>query len=111
MYLAGPYRAPTPIGVAWNVARAEAAGRAITALGHRVIVPHSLSKPLDPDNRRGDQWWLDMTMDLLERCDAIVTMPDLWQSEGSVAEVARAADLGMQHFTLRDILGEVEWVE
>ena len=54
-----------------------------------------------------DRYWLDATMELLERADAVL-LADKWQgSEGSRAEVVRAEAKGLPVFT--SVWDAAEW--
>jgi hypothetical protein len=98
IYIAGPFRGADGFAVHMNVVRAEAAMYALidAALkqGTEVAVccPHSMTKNLD--RTFTDQYWLDATLEWLDRCDAIL-MLDGWEaSEGAKGEEARARATG-----------------
>jgi hypothetical protein len=101
VYIAGPYRRPN---CAINASRAICVGHELRSmLGVVVIVPH-LSILEDMICPEDDQYWLDVTMDMMRGCDAVFRMPG--ESEGSDAEVAEATRLGIPVFTHRAALAE-----
>ncbi len=62
-------------------------------------MPHSNTGNMDfslPD--LGDQYWLDATMELLRRCDAVVLAPGWQYSEGTKLEIAEAERLKIPVF-------------
>lgn len=91
LYIAGPFRGDPRT----NTAKAVAWGAHYTALGHPCIVPHLISRDLDPLNRMGDDWWLSATLKLMETCDEVVLTPGWYESEGCLAEMRRACELGL----------------
>lgn len=70
IYIAGPFRGPTPYDVRRNVERARDLGLAVARLGGYPVIPHTMT--CDFDKLLTDQFWLDGTMEMLRRCDAVV---------------------------------------
>ncbi len=85
VYIAGPFRGQTPYEVHANVCAAEALGLAVARLGGYPIIPHTMTQHFD--KLLTDQFWLEGTMELLRRCDALVARPNWRQSTGATAEV------------------------
>lgn len=111
VYIAGPYRAPTPEDIRRNVRAAEALGQAVieTGLPLLPVVPHSIGHRfgyLRPDD---EGYWLPATMALMERCHVVLMIPGWEDSEGSVEERARALALGLPVFETVDDL--VKWAQ
>lgn len=116
IYIAGPYRPYTCadgtwVGTPMNIRNAEVtAVNLVNALGRYglfPVVPHL--NTLDFENQveqNDDQYFLDGTMAMLERCDAVLlTMPNADEvSSGTKAEVHRAHQLGIQVYRSFDAL-------
>lgn len=95
-YIAGPFRASTPLGVRRNVEAARDLGLHVAEAGLYPIIPHMLTQEFD--KLLTDQFWLDGTMALLDRCDVIVLTEHWARSKGASAERLRALELGMPAF-------------
>lgn len=116
IYIAGPYRPYTGadgiwIGTPMNIAHAEStAVNLVNALGRYglfPVVPHLNTRDFENQvEQNDDQYFLDGTMALLERCDAVLlTMPGADEvSSGTKAEVHRAHQLGIQVYRSFDAL-------
>lgn len=94
IYVAGPYRAATRAAIAQNIAAARQVGLAAALLGWFPVIPHSNTSHLDhyaPE--LPDEFWLRGTMEMMERCDAVVLVSGWEQSHGTQAEIARADEL------------------
>lgn len=108
IYIAGPYRPYTCadgtwVGTPMNIRNAEVtAVNLVNAFGRYglfPVVPHLNTRDFENQvEQNDDQYFLDGTMALLERCDAVLlTMPDAdVVSVGTKAEVHRAYQLGIQ---------------
>lgn len=108
IYIAGPYRPYTCadgtwVGTPMNIRNAEVtAVNLVNELGHLglfPVVPHLNTRDFENQvEQNDDQYFLDGTMSLLERCDAVLlTMPNAdVVSVGTKAEVHRAHQLGIQ---------------
>lgn len=88
IYIAGPFRGPTPLDVRRNVERARDAGLLVAQLGAYPIIPHTMTAEFD--KQLDDQFWLDGTMEMLRRCDALLLIPYWDQSTGARAEAQYA---------------------
>jgi nucleoside 2-deoxyribosyltransferase len=94
IYVAGPYRSQTREGVEMNIQAARHVAALCCRKGWSVICPHSNTSHLDAVvNNVDDQFWLDTTMELLRRCDAVVLVPGWQYSSGTLAEIAEAERL------------------
>lgn len=108
VYIIGPYRADTELGIALNVGRAAAVWRELTEAGYHAFCPHTASGPLDFHNGAplGDRFWLDWTLEELRRSDACVLVPDadgltpMHDSLGAAAEWLEADALRKPVYTL-----------
>lgn len=98
VYVAGPYSAPTREGVAANIAKAEAIGKAIIQAGYVPVIPHRITGhwETDPtfDHWTHDDWMQRFCLPLLDRCDAILMMPGWEHSKGSRMEYEYAGKAG-----------------
>ena len=116
IYIAGPYRPYTCadgtwVGTPMNIRNAEVtAVNLVDTLGHLglfPVVPHLNTRDFENQvKQNNDQYFLDGTMALLERCDAVLlTMPNADEvSSGTKAEVHRAHQLGIQVYRSFDAL-------
>lgn len=93
IYVAGPFRAETPWKVEQNVRRAEGFALALAQEGAVPLCPHAMYRHFDKSCP--DQFWLDATLGLLARCDALMLLPGWKRSSGSVAEREWAEAHGM----------------
>ena len=94
IYVAGPFRAKTAYGIHLNVLKAEAKALELWRDGWVVICPH-----LNTANFQGelpDEVWLEGTMEMLKRCDAVYFLSGWEASEGSKQELKEAERLGME---------------
>lgn len=116
IYIAGPYRPYTCadgtwVGTPMNIRNAEVtAVNLVNELGHLglfPVVPHLNTRDFENlVKQNDDQYFLDGTMAVLERCDAVLlTMPNAdVVSTGTKAEVHRAHQLGIQVYRSFDAL-------
>lgn len=105
IYCAGPYRHPDPLS---NARHAIAVGSQIRdSLGVIDDVPH-LSLLEDMMFPRPPEYWLDVTMERMRRCDAVYRY-SMRFSPGSDAEIAEAERLGIPCFF--DMEKLAQWVK
>lgn len=93
VYIAGPFRGAKPFDVEQNVRRAEFFGLYVALAGATPLIPHSMYRFFD--KQLDDAFWIDSTLGLLRRCDAILAIPGWHGSVGSRGEVELARTLGM----------------
>ena len=96
VYCAGPFRASTPWGIEQNVRRAEEVGLEVAKAGAVPLIPHAMYRFFQ--NSLPDEFWLEGTLELLRRCDALVLTEGWEASTGSRGEVAEAKRLGIPVF-------------
>lgn len=92
-YACGPYRANTIRGVVENIRAAEAVALELWRMGFAVICPHKNSALFD--GAAPDSVWLEGDLEILVRCDLLVTCEGWWDSKGSMKEVAVAGVRGI----------------
>ena len=93
IYIVGPFRGPTPLDVRLNVEHARTYGLIVAKAGGYPIIPHTMTA--DFDKQLDDQFWLDGTMEMLSRCDAIALIPHWRLSTGARAEKDAAEVFGL----------------
>jgi nucleoside 2-deoxyribosyltransferase len=91
IYVAGPYRGD----VDGNIAKARAVAAQCYLAGFDVICPHMNTAKMDEDTGLPDSFWLQTTLNLLRRCDAVVLVPGWEKSQGTLAEIEYAESVGM----------------
>lgn len=94
VYVAGPYTAPTPRGVKKNISLARHCARAVAEVpGLFPVVPHQLGIGIE---EVGDYaYWIEATLEVMRRCDAVYAIPGWEKSKGAVGEVKEAKRLGL----------------
>lgn len=97
IYVAGPYRGKTREEVAQNVAAARHVGKLCAIEGFFPVMPTVNTAHFDHDfpHVQNDQFWIDGTLELMRRCDAVVLVDGWQRSTGAVGEVAEAEKLGI----------------
>ena len=91
VYIAGPFRADTPFEIAENVRRAERWGLAVAQAGYMPLIPHANTALFH--GQCTEKFWIEGTMELLRRCDAVVVTPGFEGSSGTKGEIIEAARL------------------
>jgi nucleoside 2-deoxyribosyltransferase len=102
VYIAGPFRGPTPWDVECNIRRAEELALQVNQLGCFAMVPHTMTRFFD--KQCTDQHWLDGTLEMMRRCDGVIFAADWQRSSGARAEHDEALRLGMPLFYAIDDL-------
>jgi len=93
IYVAGPYRG----NVEANVRNAELNAAKLALGGLSFICPHSNGHPHDALGL-SDQYWIDMTLEIMRRCDAVFVVGNWRDSEGTLGEIKEAYKLGKPVF-------------
>jgi len=104
VYVAGRFRGPTAWAIETNIRRAEEVGFAVSQLGAMPLIPHANTRWFHGEGT--EQFWLDGTLELLRRCDAVMMVAGWEQSVGARGEKAEAERLGMPVFTK---IEDLEW--
>jgi hypothetical protein len=84
VYVAGPYRGINSWEVEQNIRSAENYGMQIAKVGAVPVVPHTMYRFWN--GTQTDQFWLNATLEILKRCDAIFMCPNWIDSNGSQSE-------------------------
>jgi hypothetical protein len=107
VYIAGKFRGPHAWAIECNIRAAENTGMMVAELGAMPLIPHANTRFFH--GALPDAFWLEGTLELLRRCDAVFTVSNWAGSKGARAEVDEAARLGLPVFhhlyRLRDWLG------
>lgn len=88
VYVAGKFRGPTAWEIEQNIRRAETVGMEVAKLGAAPLIPHANTRFFH--GTLTDEFWLDATMAMLGRCDAVILVPQWKESSGARAEVEEA---------------------
>lgn len=107
IYVAGPFRASDAWQIKCNVHRAESAANEIAALGAMPLTPHSIGANFH--GTHSDHFWLEGTLELLRRCDAVLVLPDFEKSSGTRGELREADRLQIPIYF--DIASLKRWLE
>lgn len=108
VYIAGKYRDDQPYKVYGHIERAWQMGCQVNALGSAyAMIPHKNSEHME--GLRGPQFWIDATLEMMRRCDAVMIIPGTWEtSTGTKGEIAEAERLGIPVFY--DIENLEQWL-
>ena len=93
IYIAGPYRAANAWTRENNIRNAERAGLRVAELGAVPVVPHTMFRFFD--GTLTDEFWIDATKELLDRCDAAYFISGYRNSVGALGEFQRALQIGL----------------
>jgi hypothetical protein len=92
IYVAGPFR--SKFNDEWqrhlNILAAEAVGPAIARAGCLPMIPHTMLRNFQGLAGIEDSFWLEATLSMLKRCDALILLPTWEVSIGSKGEAAQA---------------------
>lgn len=96
IYVAGPFRGPTQWAIAENIRVAERLGFEVAKLGAMPLIPHANTAHFH--GHQTEQFWLDGTLELLRRCDAVIFTENWERSSGARGERVEAQRLGLPCF-------------
>lgn len=95
-YVAGPYRdSRGEYYVKQNIRAAEDVAVQLWAAGFAVICPHMNSAFLGGVYGLSDDVWLEGDLEILSRCDMIIVLPSWQFSDGTIKEINKAEELGI----------------
>jgi Domain of unknown function (DUF4406) len=93
VYIAGPFRDGTAWGIEQHIRKAEGLAYQVAQLGAMPMCPHTNTRFFH--GTLTEQFWLDGTIELMSRCDAVVLTDDWHLSIGARGEVTRAHQLNL----------------
>jgi hypothetical protein len=96
VYVAGPFRAATSWEIEQNIRRAEEVGHRVLLAGAFPLIPHANTRYFH--GTAPAQVFLDGTMELLRRSDAVVLIDGWRRSSGAWLEKEEADRLGLPIF-------------
>ena len=105
VYVAGPFRAETAWGVERNVRVAEEIAYMLWMNGIYALCPHTNTRFFNGEG--SDHLWIQGTLEMLRRCDAVVLCPNWMSSEGTIGEVAEAQRLKLPIFEWANERGQL----
>lgn len=92
VYVAGPYTGDDLKETSENIRFARNVAAALWNQGHTVICPHSNSAHMEDEVDFDHAEWINRSLILLERCDAVVMIPGYLDSTGAMCELKYAKD-------------------
>lgn len=107
VYIAGPFRGDTGWRIETNVREAEAVALRVWQAGAVALCPHTNTRHFHGE--APDAVFVEGTLELLRRCDAILMIDGWADSDGARGERAEAEWLGLPVFEDFDQL--VEWIQ
>lgn len=110
VYVAGPFRANTAWGIECNVRRAEeAAAMLVMEFGVMPMIPHANTRYFH--GMGDDSFWLEGTLELMRRCDALYLIDGWEASSGSRGERAEAERMRFPIFTSENHVDIRRWLK
>ena len=106
VYIAGPFRGETAWDIERNVRLAETAALEVARLGAMPMCPHTNTRFFH--GQCTEFFWVEGTLELLRRCDAVLLVGEWQKSSGSRGEEAEAARLSLPIF--QDLEKLHEWL-
>lgn len=108
VYVAGPFRADNAWEVECNIRRAEEASLRVWRTGlAAALCPHTNTRFFQ--GAAPDRVWIEGTLELLRRCDAMLVLPTAEKSTGTQGEIAEAERLGIKVFRYEECL--IAWLK
>lgn len=100
-YIAGPYSAPTRIGVIESICEAIKIASKVRKAGYAAIVPHLES--MFSEDSLNEAGWLEHDIELLSRCDAVIVGHGWETSIGTQVEIEEAECLKIPVYFWPDV--------
>jgi len=100
VYVAGKFRGPKLADVDRNISFASMFVAPIAEAGAMPVTVHLCEgvRAHDIHQENNGQWWVDATLEVLRRCDALVVIPGWQDSSGTLGEIREAFRLGIPVF-------------
>ena len=95
VYIAGPYRNTTEEGKKENIWHAIRIACRLAELGWYPLCPHANTANFDVYTDLPDDFWIDMGLEMLKRCDAVFMLRGWQSSVGSLKEHELAEKLNI----------------
>jgi len=108
VYIAGRYRGRTPETVQANIEAARFIGLLAAEKGWFPVIPHLNTQGFEDILSHDDDFYLEGTLELMRRCDAVVMVPGWQKSAGAVSELDDAVSLSMEYFLSVEDMPEVD---
>jgi hypothetical protein len=111
VYVAGPYSGPDYLSIDTHIAaaRESCANLATSRIGF--ISPHMNSAHFEVITPEVPyDFWIEMTLEIMRRCDAVYVLPGWAESKGTIGELDEASRLGLPIFHCGDELELALWV-
>lgn len=96
IYIAGKFRGSSSWDMEQNVRAAETLALEVWKLGAAALCPHANTRFFH--GAAPDAVWLDGDIEMLNRCDALLTVDHWTHSAGATAEVSHAVSRGIPVF-------------
>ena len=106
-YVAGPYRAEHAWQIDLNIDKAKLFAMSIWSAGHVALCPHLNSPHFD--GLASAEAFIEGTLELMRRCDAVFVLPSSEDSEGTQGEIQEAKRLGIPLFF--DMPSLLDWLD
>lgn len=97
IYIAGKYRGPNAWAVEQNIRAAEEVAARVWAMGLVALCPHANARHM-LEGVCSEDHDLAGTLELMRRCDAVLCVPNWYDSVGATNEVYEANRLGIPVF-------------
>jgi hypothetical protein len=105
-YVAGKFTGKTRGDVEQNIAAAVAVALEVARIGAFPVCPHANTSHPAFEELQPYTFWIDGTLELLRRCDAVVMVDNWRDSSGAKGEREEALKLGLPVFYSVSELGE-----
>ncbi len=96
VYVAGRFRAPNGWLIEQNARRAEEAGLSVAEAGAMPLIPHCNTRHFH--GLMDEAFWVEGTIELMRRADAVLLVPGWYSSVGATAERKEALRIGLPVF-------------
>jgi hypothetical protein len=109
VYVAGPFTGADRVAVEANIMRAALRGVEVAKLGACPIVPHSNTSLPEYEHVQSYKFWIAATLEMMRRCDALLTVPGWELSSGARGEVNEMTNMGRPVF--HDLAALAAWLD
>lgn len=103
VYVAGPFSAHNDIEIEANIVEAERIGEMVRQVGAFPVIPHANGRNFK--HLGTYEFWIEGTLELMRRCDAVMLVPGHERSDGTQGEIREARRLGLPVFEALAQLG------